>query len=294
MILFVSGRTDIVAFYSEWFMNRYREGFVDVRNPFRYHFVNRIYFKDVDAILFCTKNPGPIVDKLERIDKPIMFHVTITPYLGDIEPCVKNKGQIIADVKKISQILGSDNVVVRYDPIFINDVYTVGYHIRAFSKLCEKLNGYVGTIIVSFIDDYKNVRKNADILRIKPLTENDLRELAVSFSSVAAKYDITVQTCAEERKLLEYGFSSGECMSPDLAFKLTNKKFKRWKSRNNNNCNCVEMVDIGVYNTCSHLCKYCYANFDEEKVKILKGKHDPMSTMLIGHLDNDDEIKIRK
>ena len=85
MILNVSGRTDVVAFYTEWFMNRYREGFVDVRNPFNEKLISRIYFEDVDAIMFCTKNPVPIVKYLKEIEKPILFHVTITPYKKEIE-----------------------------------------------------------------------------------------------------------------------------------------------------------------------------------------------------------------
>lgn len=83
MILNVSGRTDIVAFYTEWFMNRYRSGFVDVRNPFNPQLVSRINFKDVDLILFCTKNPIPILKYIKEIDKPIIFHVTLTPYGKD-------------------------------------------------------------------------------------------------------------------------------------------------------------------------------------------------------------------
>lgn len=80
MILNVSGRTDIVAFYSKWFMNRYKERFVDVRNPFYPKMISRIYFKNVDAIVFCTKNPLPILESLKEIKIPIIFDVTLTPY----------------------------------------------------------------------------------------------------------------------------------------------------------------------------------------------------------------------
>lgn len=99
MILNVSGRTDIIAFYSEWFMNRYKEGYVDVRNPFNPKMVSRIFFEDVDAIMFCTKNPIPILKYLKQIDKPITFRVTLTPYKSDIEPNVPPKKMIIEAVK---------------------------------------------------------------------------------------------------------------------------------------------------------------------------------------------------
>jgi len=175
MILNVSGRTDVVAFYAKWFMNRYKEGYVDVRNPIYPKSVSRIYFEDVDAILFCTKNPIPILGHLKEIDKPILFYVTLTLYKNDIEPNVPNKKQIIEAIKKISDIVGIDNLYVRYDPIFISKKYNLEYHIKAFGKMCTLLNGYVKNIIISFIDDYKNVRKNKDILNVNPFTIEDYK-----------------------------------------------------------------------------------------------------------------------
>ena len=294
MVLNVSGRTDIVAFYSDWFMNRIKEGFVDVRNPFNKKLVSRIYFEDVDLILFCTKNPIPILDKIEKINKPILFHVTLTPYKRDIEVNVPPKGKIIKAIKKLSNIIGKDNICVRYDPIFISDEYTLDYHIRNFDKLCTLLNGYVKTIIVSFIDDYKNVRKNMKSIRYRNFTENDYKTIGESFSLSAKKNNMTVQTCFEERNLTEYGFKKGECLSHTLAFKLTGKtNFKSWTARKGGNCNCVQMVDIGAYNTCSHFCKYCYANYDEKMVKENVIKHDKNSSLLIGKLEDDDIVKRR-
>lgn len=294
MILNVSGRTDIVAFYSEWFMNRYHEGFIDVRNPFNPSLVSRIFFDDVDLILFCTKNPIPILNHLKEIKKPILFHVTLTPYKQDIEPNIPSKKVIIKAIKKLSEIVGIDNLYIRYDPIFISDQYTLEYHIKAFDKLCSLLNGYVKKIIISFLDDYKNVRQNKSILNYRSFTENDYKEIGINFSNSAKKYDMTVQTCFEDKNLVEYGFIKGECLSHELAFKLTGKTYSSWKARKGNKCNCVQMVDIGVYNSCNHLCKYCYANFDEKKVKCIIKNHDPNSSLLIGHLTKDDTIKIRK
>lgn len=135
MILIVSGRTDIVAFYTKWFINRYHAGFVDVRNPYNPSLINRIYFKDVDAILFCTKNPTPILPFIGQIKIPMLFHVTITPYHQDIEPNVLSKEKIIEGVKELSKKIGKENVYIRYDPVFINDHYTISYHIKAFSRL---------------------------------------------------------------------------------------------------------------------------------------------------------------
>lgn len=294
MILNVSGRTDIVAFYTPWFMKRYQEGFLDVRNPIYPKLVSRIYFKDVDMIVFCTKNPQPIIPYLKKIKEPILFHVTLTPYKRSIEPNVFDKKQVIEDIKKISEILGKENVYVRYDPIFLSDTYTLDYHIQAFKKLCYELRRYTKHIIVSFLDDYKNVRKNMNILRVKRLTNEDFQAIGKNFSAIASNYGMTVQTCSEYNTLEEYGFVVGDCVPRILVKQMTGKNYPKWHSRNNKYCGCAKMVDIGVYNTCSHYCKYCYANYDEEQIEENIKNHHPDSSLLIGYLSDDDEIKVRK
>lgn len=294
MILNISGRTDIVAFYTPWFIKRLKEGFVDVRNPFNESQVSRIYFEDVDMFVFCTKNPRPIIPYLKDIKKPILFHVTLTGYHQDIEVNVKDKKKIIEDIKKISNIIGKSNVYVRYDPIFLNDKYTVDYHIKAIKKLAEELEGYIEKIIISFIDDYKNVRKNERVLNYLEFREIDYKTLGESISRECHKHHIRVHTCFEKRNLVEYGFDEEVCLSHELAYMLTGKKYPNWKARKEGLCNCVNIVDIGVFNTCLHFCKYCYANFKEEDVLKNRRLHDPSSTMLIGKLKDTDKVTIRK
>ena len=295
MVLNVSGRTDVVAFYSEWFKNRYKEGFVDVRNPFSYRRVSRIYFEDVDLIVFCTKNPEPIIDFLKEIKEPIIFQVTLTPYLRDIEPNVPDKHSVIESIKKVSEIVGKDNVYVRYDPVFLSDKYDLEYHVRALDKMCDLLHGFVKHIIISFIDDYKTVRKNMNILKYRTFNSNDYEVIGKHFYESAARNGISVQTCGEEVRLLEYGFIKEECVSASIYYKMTGKtSCKKWKARKNMNCECVQMVDVGEYNTCSHFCRYCYANYDEKMVLNNKLNHDVNSTLLIGQIESDMEITRRK
>lgn len=294
MILNVSGRTDVVAFYTNWFMNRLKEGFVDVRNPFYKKMISRIYFKDVDGIVFCTKNPIPILDKLDDIKIPFIFHVTLTPYKKDVEPNVPPKGLVIEAIKKISKKIGKKRIWIRYDPVFINDEYTLEYHLKNFDRMCELLDGFVDKIIISFLDMYQNVRYNMPYLRPKTLTDNDYKEIGINFSNSAKNHGMTVQTCAEKRNLSEYGFKVSDCITKEIARKFTGKEnFRTWTARKGK-CKCVSMVDIGEYNTCINLCKYCYANFDETKVKEAFKMHDDESSLLIGNIKNNDEIKIRK
>ena len=294
MILNISGRTDIVGFYSEWLMNRLKEGYIDVRNPFNPKLVSRIMLDDVDLLFFCTKNPIQIIDKLNDIKKKMYFHITLTSYNKDIEPNLPPKKDIVEAIKKISKIVGKENLVIRYDPIFINDKYPLDYHVKAFDKLCSLLDGYVEKILISFIDDYKNVRNNYKILNYRKFTDNDYKVIGENFSKSAKNHNILVHTCAEVNNLTEYGFIKDECMSKELAYKLTGKKYKKWKARKNVPCECIEMVDIGVYNSCKHFCKYCYANFDEKQVINNYNNHNPKSSLLVGELKEDDIIKIRK
>ena len=294
MILNVSSRTDIIAFYTPWFINRLKEGFVDVRNPFYKYNVSRIYFSDVDAFVFCTKNPMPILPYLHLLKKPILFHVTLTPYDRKVEPNVPKKSQVIASIKKLSTVLGKENIYVRYDPIFINDTYTANYHIKVFAKLMEHLDGYVSHVIVSFLDNYKNVQKNISVLKPKKITDDMYREIGLNFSKVAKEHNITIQTCCEEHNLIEYGFKKEDCISATLAYKLTGKtNFKYWKARGRN-CKCIEMVDIGAYNSCRHYCKYCYADYNEEEINKNVLEHDINSSLLLGHLRSVDKIVVRK
>ncbi len=294
MILFASGRTDIPAFYSNWFINRVKAGFVDVRNPFNQKLVSRIYFSDVDLIMFCSKNPLPMINKLDILKVPVLFHVTITPYGKDVEPNIPDKRLIIDGVKKLSLVLSIDNVVVRYDPIFLSDKYNVDYHIRAFDKLCKNLNGYVNKIIVSFMDEYKNVRSNKNILKYRAFTREDYKKIGEAFSKSAMDNGMSVQTCFEDEDLTQYGFVKGECLSHELAYILTGKKFKSSNVRKEKKCECVQMVDIGDYNSCMHMCKYCYANYDEKAVSNNFERHDDNSSLLIGSIQRDDVIKVRK
>lgn len=283
MIINASGRTDIVAYYMDWFVNRWNEGYFDVRNPFNPKLVSRIFVSDVDMIVFCTKNPLPLLDTIHVFSVPIQLQVTITGYFKDMEPQVPDKGEIIACVQKLSSYLGKENVCVRYDPILLNSKYNVDYHVRAFNKLCAMLKGYVSKMIVSFVDDYKNVRNN-HLDYHEPSNEEYLK-LKEAFE----KNDMKIVSCMENK--YHIGDEKDCCISIKYAFERMGKLFKEWKARD---CHCVNMVDVGAYNSCLHGCKYCYANFDSKQIVSNYKMHDVNSSLLIGHLNLDDQVKIRR
>ena len=162
MIISASRRTDIPSYYSEWFYNRIKEGFVYVRNPMNIHQIGKISLSPdvVDGIVFWTKNPAPMLDRLGELEKyTYYFQFTVNPYSTDVEPNVPSKNDtIIPTFQKLSSIIGKERIVWRYDPILLNEKYTVDYHIKYFSMLADKLAYYTEKCTVSFLDMYKNTQ----------------------------------------------------------------------------------------------------------------------------------------
>ena len=296
MILQTGMRTDIPAFYSEWFINRLKEGYVMVRNPYYPKNIIRYELNPnvVDCIGFCTKNPHPMLKYMDYLkDYGQYWFITITPYGKDIEPNVGNKHQIIEDFKELSKIVGIDSIGWRYDPIFINEKYTMEYHIHAFETICKELCCYTNTCVISFIDLYKKVLKNFS--SVKEVSMENQLYLGKKFIEIGNKYSMTIKPCAEGDFLEKYGANCSGCMTQDVYEKAIHSSLKIPKKKSaRNECHCLLGNDIGSYNTCMHLCKYCYANYSKELVIENYKNHDVHSPLLIGHINKDDIIKNAK
>ena len=299
MLIFASGRTDIPAFYSEWFMNRVRAGFVDVRNPYYGEHVSRYKLtRDlVDCFIFCTKNPAPILpylDELKSREIGMYFHVTITPYEKDIEPNVPEKSAVMDSFIELSKALGKDKVCWRYDPIFINEKYSVSFHIKAFRAMAEKLRDSTDRCIISFIDLYQKTKKNFP--GVKEVSENDQKFLASSLSRIAFENGIKIESCAEKTDLTSCGVEPGACVSRETVEKAAGIHLlpKIGVSVLRKHCLCLPTNDIGAYNSCPHLCKYCYANYDARLVEKNYARHNPKSTFLLGEAGENDIVKPAK
>lgn len=293
MILFVSGRTDIPAFYSEWFYNRVREKFVLVRNPYYPEQVTRYKIDSsvVDCLVFCTKNPRPLMSRIDEIKEFGQYYfVTITSYGKEIEPCVPPKEQVIADFIELSKKVGKEKVCWRYDPIFVNERYPVSYHIREFRKIAERLAPYTERCVLSFIDLYEKTKKNFP--GVKAVSKQDESFLARTFAFIAEELHIKLALCAEESDFSAYGIESGGCVTGRIIYEATgNRLFPQKAAPLRKFCTCLPMHDIGMYNTCPHLCKYCYANYNAAVVKKNNEMHDPSSPFLIGNSLPQDVVK---
>ena len=292
MIINTGQRTDIPAFYAEWFANRLKEGYVCVRNPYNQSQVSRYRLDPsvVDVIGFCTKNPAPMFPHMDLLkDYGQYWFVTITPYGRDIEPNVPDKHRLLDDFRRLSDMVGIHSIGWRYDPIFVSERYTMEYHIHAFEQIACGLDGYTETVVISFIDLYPKVRRNFPEAR--EVTKEQRLLLGRELIRIASAHGMTIRPCAEGDELAPYGADCGGCMRISDYEKAIGKSLRVPKKKGARaECSCYLACDIGAYNTCRHLCRYCYANAEPEKVLALSRLHDPVSPFLIGTYMDGDKI----
>lgn len=287
-------RTDIPAFYSKWLLNRIREGFVLVRNPYNPNQVTRYSLLPdvVDLMVFCTKNPAPMLAHMEEL-KPYgqYWFVTITPYGKDIEPNVPEKEKVLESFKALSEIVGVDSMGWRYDPILVDEKHSVEWHTLEFEKMAETLAGYTNSCVISFIDIYKKVERNFPEAR--EVFGADRIILGKEFIRIAKQYGMIIRPCAEGNELAAYGADCSGCMTVNTFETALHAHLdvpKRKNNQRNGQCACLLGVDIGAYDTCGHLCKYCYANSNVAHVNENRKKHDPSSPFLVGNSRLGDVI----
>lgn len=294
MIIQTGMRTDIPAFYSQWLMNRIAEGFVLVRNPYNPSQVTRYSLSPdvVDLIAFCTKNPAPMFPHIDKLNAYGQYwFVTITPYGKDVEPNVPDKEKVIEDFKRLSDVVGIDSMGWRYDPIFIDGDHSVEWHISEFEKMAEKLSGYTKSCVISFIDIYMKVERNFPDAR--EVSKQNRITLGREFIRIANWYGMTIRPCAEGNDLEPFGADCSGCMTLNIFETALHSHLdvpKRKGNQRNGQCACLLGVDIGAYDTCGHLCKYCYANTNAECVKENMRNHNPMSPFLLGNSMPQDVI----
>lgn len=299
MILSASRRTDLPNYYSEWFFHRIKAGFLFVRNPMNFHQISEIRINPevVDCIVFWTKNPLPMMNRLEELKEyNYYFQFTLTGYGNDVEKNIPNKKtEMIPAFRELSGKIGKEKVIWRYDPIFFSGRYTAEYHLKAFKSIAEALKGYTDQCVISFADLYPKNKKNMEKLLYSDLNDSEFRNFIKELSVIAADHDLKLCSCAEEMDLSEYGIVHNCCIDKELIEQIVGCKLKVRKDKNQRNeCGCVESVDIGAYNTCKNGCAYCYANDSEKSAETNSLKYDPASPILCGHVEAEDQVGIRK
>ena len=292
MIINTGQRTDIPAFYADWFVNRLKAGFVLVRNPYNPRSVTRYRLSPevVDLIGFCTKNPAPMLPHMDLLRPYGQFwYVTITPYGKEIEPGVPDKREVLDSFRRLSDIVGPDRMGWRYDPVFISGEYPAERHIRAFEYMAQTLSGYTRTTVISFVDLYEKTKRNFP--EVRPVTAEQRLLLGKAFAEIAGQYGMTLRPCGEGDELARFGADCSGCMTVAMYEQALGRRLKVPKTAPaRKECACYLGGDIGAYNTCGHLCRYCYANYDAATVRKNLAAHDPESPLLIGHLEPGDQV----
>ena len=308
MILSVSRRTDIPTYYSDWFYNRIKEGFLYVRNPMNPHQVSKITISPelVDCIVFWTKNPEPMLARLEELkDYQYYFQFTLTGYGRDIERNIPHKKEKMIPVfQQLSKCIGPERVIWRYDPILFTERYTAEYHLKAFEQIATALNGYTKKCVISFVDLYTKNRKALKELGMQPLEMNTsgiqlsgapLKAFAGKLAAICHANHMEIATCAENIDLSECGIVHNSCIDRELIERLTGCKLKIAKDKNQRpECGCVESIEVGTYDTCLNGCVYCYANSRPEAVLKNVKAYDMNSPILCGTITEDYKVTERK
>jgi hypothetical protein len=305
MIISASRRTDIPAFYAEWFANRVNEGFLLTRNPFNANQITRVSLskKDVDVIVFWTRNASHILKYLHDFDAKGLdyyFQYTITGYPRTLEKAVPKPYDAVKQFCQLSDMIGAEKVVWRYDPILLSNIVTINEHKRLFLKLAQLLAGKTKRVVISFADFYKKTERNlsqvqglicTDIIHDSEL----LLELVKYMADVARQYGMSIQSCSENVDTISVGVPHGKCIDNELikeVFGLVASSKKDGGQRED--CGCIKSIDVGMYNTCLHECSYCYATFSKNVVIENKRKHDPLSPFLVGGIEGLDPRHLKE
>lgn len=301
MIISASRRTDIPAFYTDWFMNRVSEGYLLLKNPFNAHQVRRVSLlpQDVDLVVFWTRNAEKLIPRLMELDSRgfrYYFQYTINGYPRSIDKSVPNPWRAIKTFIELSDLIGPNKVVWRYDPILISNISSIDEHKRIFEKLAKALSGHTERVVVSFVDIYKKVATNVgripNISVVQDFTSSEnAYALATFLSDVAKQCGMSIQSCAEEIDLQQQGIGHGKCIDNALIRRLFSIAVSSKKDKGQRlPCGCVESIDIGQYNTCLHGCQYCYATTNQSLAQRNFEHHDPLSPFLVR--GNPEKVKI--
>lgn len=295
MIISVSRRTDIPAFYARWFINRVRAGYCVVTNPFNAHQVSRVSLlpQDVDVFVFWTRNPRPLLRYLDELDARgyrYYFQVTLMDNPRALDPHTPTRAQAIRNFQDLATRIGAAKTIWRYDPIVFTTRTDARFHVETFTRLARALRGYTSRVVISIADEYAASRRRLDALRAQgwvPLSADFYRteEFAAclrALARAASDNGMTIQSCAEELDLQTYGIAPGKCIDAEYIEQTFGIAVPRVKDPSQRAaCGCVISKDIGAYDTCVFGCQYCYATTSFARAQNRHQRHVPDAPSLI-------------
>ena len=297
MIVSASRRTDIPRFYFDWFLNRLNDGYALVRNPMNFSQVSRVPLDPevVDCIVFWTKNPAPMLGKLDGLKGyPYYVQFTLNPYGNEMECALPPKEELFDTFKRLSERIGPERTVWRYSPVLLSEAYTPETHLAFFERAARTLNGYAKQCKLSFLDMYAKIRKRMHAMGVSEAAGEVNVHLAQKFAALGAENGIEVSACGN-LDLAAAGIPPAKCIDDALISKITGFRYSLKKDPGQRaDCYCVKSVDVGAYDTCANGCQYCYANASESTVRRSMAEYDPRSPMLCGTLLPGDKVTERR
>jgi hypothetical protein len=289
MIISASYKTDIPTFYGEWFMNRLKAGFCMMVNPYnRRAYRISLKRKDVDGIVFWTKNLGPFVNNLEVIHKlgyPFFIQYAITGYPKALEYSVVDAESSIEHMKMIADNYGAKVGVWRYDTIVFSSLTPIDFHLKNFTRIAKALEGVTDEVIISFAQLYRKTLRNMDKAAQEfGFTWNDPSddvkiELVLKLSKIAQSFGMMLTICAQPEYVTPE-MAPSSCVDAKRLSEIAGKYIKARIKGNRPNCRCCVSKDIGAYDTCPHGCVYCYAVLNRNLAMSRYKSHDPDSPFL--------------
>lgn len=290
MIISASYKTDIAAFYGEWFMNRLRAGYCQMTNTYNHRAVRVPLNRDaVDGIVFWTKNIGPFIPHLAEVKQrgyPFMVQHTITGYPHELEQSVISAGYAVENFRRVADQFGPQVCVWRYDTIINSSLTPRAFHVETFSRLARRLAGATDQVVISFIHIYDHTRRNLDqAAAVGGFTWSDpsddwKRALTVELTAIAAAHSIRLTICSQPQFVVP-GSADARCVDATRLNAISGRAIQARLRGNRPGCSCYQSRDIGAYDTCPHDCLYCYAVQNRDLAKLRHQKHDPHGEALI-------------
>ena len=305
MIISVSRRTDIPAFYAKWFINRIRAGYCTVPNPYNRDQITHVSLlpDDVDVIVFWTRNPKPLFPYLDELDQrgyQYYFQYTLLGYPRQIDTKSPPLETAIKTFQELSNCIGFRRVIWRYDPIVFSNLTGAQFHSENYAHIAGALQGYTHHSVISVMDMYKKFRVRIDQLNQQGVGVVDqdgnpsprFDNLMNTIAQTARTNDLEIYSCSEERDLLPYGILPGKCIDDEyieatFGIEVGHKKDPGQRKA----CGCVISKDIGMYDTCVFGCQYCYATRNFERSKENLASHNSESPSLMGWYEPVEERK---
>lgn len=289
MIVSASYKTDIPAFYGEWFMNRLRAGYCRMVNPNgRQLYTVSLIPEAVDGFVFWTKNVGPFLPYLQEVRErgyPFVVQYSLTGYPRAVETSVVQARQSVEHIRQLTGIYGPRTVVWRYDPVVITSLTSPDFHRRNFEALATALAGATDEVVISFAQIYKKTRRNMDVAAAghgftweDPADDVKL-QLVADFTAIARANGMQLTTCSQNQYLAP-GALPARCVDADRLAEVAGRPIRAKQKGNRPDCACHESRDIGDYDTCPHGCVYCYAVLNRELAQRRFREHDPRGEFL--------------